>query len=275
MIHPLLKVIDISDIRFNVVLLHAYALLIGGVFLFAVILPHEDPTIRSQLLPASLTIVFGLINIFAARKKHVGMVSFNLIFWFGMLLYRSFQVVDESGFGVVLNMAFLTVIMLFSIFFNKRAGFSVLATVLICNLLRWYLENKGLYEPKITENTGLVESFFLALITLYAITLIAYYQFQMYRLIKHLWTKNNRNKKLMLSLQKKRAQSSQHLKYIQQFRQKTVPEMVEKALQEKNLLGLMESDDAVFNRMKSFSTDMDTELRRNEQQMQLDTEVKS
>jgi hypothetical protein len=159
---------------------------------------------------------------------------------------------------MVVNMAFLTVVMLFSLYFRKTAGFVVLIAVLLMNIARWYFMQEGVIKPVVTENTGRFETLFLALLTIYTIILVGYYQIQVQRLIRHLELKKQRISGALEDLRYKQLHTKNLVKDINDFAEIQVPKI--KNIVEKSEEKLEKTFPADYNTILGTGTEMATSV---------------
>lgn len=168
----------LENIRFNVILLHALSLVLGGLYLIYAVLQHDDIAIRSQIYTGFMTLGFGLFNIYAARIRSQLIISFSLAVWFLLLVYRSFTVIDPTQAAIGINMALLSLIVLFTIYYNSRTGLSLLIVITALNFFRWNGMEQGFLNLGLTSNTGIFETNVLAILSFYSCTIAGYYQHQ-------------------------------------------------------------------------------------------------
>lgn len=182
---------SLDNIRFNVIILHAIALLLGGVYLIYAVLQHDDIAIRSQLIPGLLTLGFGLLNILAARAANHKLISASLVIWFVLLIYQSFNVIDPTQAAIGINMALLSLIVLVTIYYSSIAGLSILVLITMFNFYRIFAIEHGFISPMVSANTGLFETNVLAILNLYSCAIAGYYQYQSQRYLNALEVEKN------------------------------------------------------------------------------------
>lgn len=231
---------SLDNIRFNVIILHAIALLLGGLYLIYAVLQHDDIAIRSQLIPGVLTLGFGLLNIIAARVANHKLISASLVIWFTLLIYQSFNVIDPTQAAIGINMALLSLIVLVTIYYSSTAGLSILLLITLFNFYRIFAIKYGLVTPLISANTGLYETNVLAILGLYSCAIAGYYQHQSQRYLHALEVEKDALVDAISDLKTKEKSLREVINEIQQLSNEKLPIIKENI---DHYLGIVKSDD--------------------------------
>lgn len=173
----------LDNIRLNVIVLHALALIFGGIYVIYAVLQHDEISIKTQLPIGLITLAFGFFNIFAAKFRSFLLITISLLIWFSVLIYQSFSVIDPTKAAIGINMALLSLIVLITIYYNARAGLGMLILVTAFNFYRLYALEKGFINPQIASNTGIFETNVLAILSVYSCAIAGYYQYQSQRFL--------------------------------------------------------------------------------------------
>jgi hypothetical protein len=214
---------SLSNIKANVITLHALALLIGGAYLLYAISLHDNDAIQSQQVTAYLTITFGLFNFVAAKLKNKTAIAIGLLIWFSLLAFRSFQVIDPSFTAVGVNIAFLSLIVLLTLFYSPKVGLVFLAAVTVLNIARWTSTQYDLIQFTITENTGIFETNVLVIFSIYSCFIAGYYQYQVVKFVAKLQHEKRALSIAIGELRRKRTKLTEVVAEIEKVTYEAVP----------------------------------------------------
>lgn len=168
----------LTNIRLNVILLYAFALILGGLYVDYTAMEESEFAVNGRFLTGIVTVCFGLLNIFATRIRSKVLISSSLVIWFTLLIYQSFKVLDPTQAAIGINMALLSLIILVTIYYSSKAGLSILLLITSFNFYRLYAVKNGIIAPQIADNSGIFETNLLAILSLYSCTIAGYYQYQ-------------------------------------------------------------------------------------------------
>lgn len=213
----------LANIRSNVIVLHATVLFIGGFYLLYEIFKHDTDAIRSQLTLAYLTIGFGLFNFIAAKLRSQLLVSVGLLIWFFVLAYRSFVVIDPTYAAIGVNIAFLSLIILVTLYYHTIVGFSLLILITLMNTTRWFLVQNNHLDLAITVNTGIFETNFLTIFSVYSCAIAGYYQYQASSYIQKLKQEKRALSVVIGERRRSKTQLKQMLREIKEVTYKAIP----------------------------------------------------
>ncbi|MDV7396241.1 hypothetical protein RZS08_32910, partial [Arthrospira platensis SPKY1] len=112
---------------------------------------------------------------FAARFNWKWLIALSLLTWFTFILLRSFLITDSSYSALLTNMGFLSMVVLFTLYYRSWVGFVLLSMVFIGNLLRYQLIQTGVIQPQITELTIRLDVTVSSLLLVYCAVITGYY----------------------------------------------------------------------------------------------------